>query len=79
MIKKTIILSLLGSTLLLTGCSNTHQIDDIPNHNTNNLKKATVIYPYSGHRVLKNVELHHYHGSHYRERDHVIGFSSDTH
>lgn len=79
MIKKTIILSLLRSTLLLTGCSDMHQIDDTPNYDTNGLKRATVMYHYRDQDIFRNIESYHYHSSHHRERDHVISSLSDVH
>lgn len=88
MIKKTIILSLLRSTLLLTGCSDMHQIDDTPNYDTNGLKRATVMYHYRDQDIFRNIESYHYHSSHHREHnqietitkdDRIIGFPIDTH
>lgn len=79
MIKNTIILGLLGCVLLLTGCNNTHPIDDTPNHDTSGLKRATVMYHYRDQDIFRNIESYHYHSSHHRERDHVISSLSDVH
>lgn len=56
MIKKAIILGLLGCVLILTGCSNTHQIDDIPNYDNSSFKTATVIHHHRDQHMVKNVE-----------------------
>ena len=69
MIKNTIVLGLLGCALLLAGCNNTHQIDDISNHDTSNFKKATVVYHHRDQHMFKNAKSYHYHGDNHCEHN----------